>query len=292
MNETINTLYDWQQTTWQQIHQSRERLPHALLLHGQVGIGKLSFAYTLSQSLLCKSPTSDHHACGSCASCHWFSENSHPDFRELKPESADDSAETSSKKKTQKKQNITIAQVRDLTDFVNLTSHNEQGLRIILIQPVESLNTASANALLKMLEEPANNVIFILVSHQLQRVLPTILSRCHKVAMPPPTPAQSIAWLNTQGIDQAEAQLAYYANSPIQVVAQATHFETLESCWQLLAKGSQTLPTLLANKLISQSVESGIITLQKWLYDIASQQSTARVVEIYMVCVALLDFNA
>ena len=64
----------------------RESLPHALLLHGKQGIGKLEFARALAQSLLCESPESDI-GCGKCPACGWFSEGNHPDFRELLPES-------------------------------------------------------------------------------------------------------------------------------------------------------------------------------------------------------------
>lgn len=271
---TMSDLYDWQQSTWQQVQQSRERLPHAMLFYGQSGIGKVAFAKTLSQALLCKSPNAEGHACQTCNSCHWFKDESHPDFRILSPEEGSAEDATTGKKKTKKKQNITIGQVRELSDFVNLTSHNEQGYRIILIQPAETLNIAAANALLKMLEEPANNAIFILVSHQLQRLLPTILSRCHKIAMPMPTIDESIHWLNAQGVEHAKAQLAYYANSPMRVKDEAGHFAALQECWKLLAKGKQLEPALTANKLITRSVDAGLITFQKWLYDIVALKNT------------------
>jgi DNA polymerase-3 subunit delta' len=273
----MSNLYTWQKSTWQQVQQSRARLPHAILFYGQSGIGKVEFAKTLSQALLCKTPTPEGHACQTCNSCHWFKDEAHPDFRVLSPEEGSADEATSSKKKTKKKQNISIAQVRALSDFVNLTSHNEQGLRIILIQPAETLNVASANALLKMLEEPANNAIFILVSHQLQRLLPTILSRCHKIAMPMPTAEESVSWLTDQGVDHAKAQLAYYANSPMRVRDEAINFPALQACWQLLGKGKQLEPAVTANKLIAQSVDAGLITFQKWLYDIVALKNTGDV---------------
>lgn len=267
------TIYHWQQSIWQQLQQSSERLPHALLLYGQPGIGKLDFAKSLSQSLLCKSPQTDGKACGHCDSCHWFDDGSHPDFRDIHPEDEGDDTGTKKTKK-KKKKIITVQQVRGLSDFMNLTSHNDVGLRIILIQPAETMNVESANALLKMLEEPANNAMFILVSHQLPRLLPTITSRCHKIAMPVPNVTEASAWLKSEGVANAEAQLAYFANSPIQVKAQSDQFDGLKVCWQLLAKGDQAEPARIANKLVTGSVEQGIIILQKWLYDIVSIHST------------------
>ena len=71
----------------------RERLPHALLVHGPAGIGKVEFARALAAGLLCEAPR-DGLACGACASCHWFSQGNHPDYRELIPEAtAEDEAD-------------------------------------------------------------------------------------------------------------------------------------------------------------------------------------------------------
>jgi len=89
---------------------------------------------------------------------------------------------------------------------LSLSSHQNDGLRIVLIHPAEALNAASANALLKMLEEPMPDVLFILITHQLQRLLPTIISRCQKVKMPSPTEAEALAWLNMHEVSQAETQ--------------------------------------------------------------------------------------
>jgi DNA polymerase-3 subunit delta' len=274
-----NALYPWQQTLWQHLQQSRKRFPHAVLLHGRAGIGKYHFAKQLSQALLCTNVDAEGNACQQCSSCHWFNDDSHPDFRLLSPEqeSENDNETESVKKKTKKKNHISIAQVRGLSDFLNLTSHNQHGLRIILIQPAEALNQASANALLKMLEEPANNVVFILVAHQLQRLLPTILSRCHKIAMPMPTEAEAVQWLKAQGVENAQAQLAYYADCPIKVKEDAIFYPSLTEIWRLFAEGQGIEPAVAASKLVAQSAEFGIIAFQKWLYDIASMKSTGQI---------------
>lgn len=251
------------------------RLPHAILLQGRAGIGKYDFANALSQSLLCQSPQQDGHACGTCASCHWFSEETHPDFRLLTPEQegeAEGEAE-SVKKKNKKKSNISIAQVRDLNDFIHLSSHKAQGYKVIVIHPAETLNIASANALLKMLEEPASNVVFILVAHQTHQLLPTILSRCHKIAMPAPDVSVAIDWLSHQGVSQAEEKLAYFSNAPVLLVAQLeqkTHFEEI---WHALAQGSRLDPAQIASQLIGTQVEAGLSALQKWLYDLIALKS-------------------
>jgi DNA polymerase-3 subunit delta' len=268
-------LFPWQLSLFEQLNASRARLPHAILLHGRSGLGKLHFARVLSQSLLCLNPSAQGHACQRCASCHWFHDDAHPDLRTLSPEqeSEAESESESVKKKIKKKNHISILQVRDLSDFINLSSHNQKGLRIVLIHPAESLNVASANALLKMLEEPASNVIFILVAHQIHRLLPTILSRCHKIAMPIPDASTSLAWLNSQGIDKPQLPLAYFSDSPLHVIEQLDLYTHFDEVSRLLSNGRLIEPSVVSSKLISSSVESGITALQKWLFDLFSAVS-------------------
>lgn len=271
MSDLYN-LYPWQASLWQHLRVGRDTLHHALLMHGRAGIGKFNFALHLSKALLCSSPDDMGHACSNCASCHWFDDDSHPDFRLLSPEQASEGDdETALAKKTKKKTQISVAQIRELNDFLTLSSHQSKGLRIVLIHPAESLNQASANALLKMLEEPAAGVIFILVAHQLQRLLPTVISRCRKINMPIPTQDQSLAWLNMQGVCKDTAlQLAYLEGSPVKVLAEQSSFDVLPEIWNQLALGRKLEPHKVSPVVIADSVENGVIAVQKWLYDLVA----------------------
>lgn len=267
----FSEIYPWQSTVWARLNQDKQRLPHALLLHGRAGIGKYDFARSFSQALLCVNRATSEKACGVCASCNWFNDESHPDFRLLSPEQeteADD--ESLVTKKSKKKTQISVAQVRDLNDFLSLSSHRSNGLRIVLIHPAETLNVASANALLKVLEEPASGVVFILVAHQLQRLLPTIISRCQKISMPIPDEAEALAWLSEQGVQNAKQQLAYLEGSPIKVFAEQAQFNQLSEVWRFLSLGRKLEPHVVAPAVIATSVELGVIAIQKWLYDIAA----------------------
>ncbi len=267
----FNEIYPWQNKLWQNLSQGRQKLHHAFLMHGRTGIGKYDFALRFSQALLCPNTDESGHACNTCPSCHWFNDESHPDFRlvSTEQESGTDD-ESPAAKKTRKKTQISIAQIRELSDFLSLSSHQTSGLRIVLINPAEALNQASANALLKMLEEPAPGVIFILISHQLQRLLPTILSRCHKINMPVPDAAQAMAWLRMKGVKNPEQQLAYLEGSPIKVLTDQAQFNQLSDVWKHLALGHKIEPHAAAPILIASSVESGVIAIQKWLYDIVA----------------------
>ncbi|MGB4811109.1 MAG: DNA polymerase III subunit delta' [Methylophilaceae bacterium] len=269
--ENSNKLYPWQNEIWQRLNVDLTRLPHALLLYGRTGVGKYDFARHFSQSLLCVNKSTDGHACGKCESCHWFNDENHPDFRLLSPEQEEESAEEGlPAKKTKKKTQISVAQIRELSGFLSLTSHRSGGMRVVLIHPAESLNTASANALLKMLEEPAGGVVFVLVSHHIQRLLATITSRCQKINMPVPSEMQALAWLESLQVKNAKQQLAYSNGSPIQVLHAQTQFVQLAEVWKQLTLGPTMQASTLAPMVLVHSVEAGIVSLQKWLYDIVA----------------------
>ena len=182
-----SSVYPWQQADWQRLQQMRERLPHAILFHGAEGTGKVAFAERFAASLLCEQPLDNGHACGACESCGWFAQYGHPDYRRVRPDAletdggddaeADDSAAKKSSKTPSK--DIRIEQVRALAAFMNVSTHRS-GLRVVLLYPAEALNSASANALLKTLEEPPPDTVFLLVTDRIDRLLPTILSRCRK----------------------------------------------------------------------------------------------------------------
>ena len=79
--------FPWHREILSKLLSDRTRLAHALLVQGSAGIGKTEFARALAAGLLCESPRGGL-ACGQCASCHWFSQGNHPDFREIIPEAA------------------------------------------------------------------------------------------------------------------------------------------------------------------------------------------------------------
>ena len=249
----------------------RQRIPHALLLQGRSGIGKLDLAKNLSQSLLCQTPDTSGMACGVCASCGWFMQSNHPDYRLLTPVEEGDATEDepAAIKKSGKKNQISIDQVRELASFMELSSHHSSGPRIVLIYPAEALNPSSANALLKMLEEPPVGMMFILVSHQPQRLLPTIRSRCQKIDMPVPTHKVAMAWLNQQGIIDADERLTYAGGAPLGLLQGSDiNYTQLTELWQMLSKGAR-LDLYAATSICTKAgMEVAVLALQKWAYDL------------------------
>ncbi len=259
-------IYPWQQPVWQRIYQQKERMSHALLLHGRSGTGKLDFAQHLSQALLCSAPK-DSEACDVCPQCTWFKEGAHPDFKYITPEDAETS-EDAPKKKASKKTQISVDQIRQLIQALSLTNHGVSSLRVVLIHPAESLNTASANALLKVLEEPPNNTVFILVTHQIHRLLPTILSRCQSIAMPLPARDEAIAWLTNQKVASAAEALDYQGGAPLAALQAQQDVSVQSSVFHQLAKGAKLDGAVCAGLLLDQGMEHAITLLQKWMFDL------------------------
>lgn len=204
----------WLQPLWEGL--DFQKFPNAILLHGQSGIGKFAFAVELAKALLCES-SQGNKPCNQCEACHWFNTGNHPDFIALVPEThrkllpqadyeadeapkkgraaRDDSDGESSEKK--EKKNISIEETRSAIESLSIGSHRG-GNRVILIYPLEMLRSDSANTLLKSLEEPPANTIFILLADRVDRVLPTIRSRCRLLTAPRPNRTEGLAWLKDQ----------------------------------------------------------------------------------------------
>ncbi len=270
--------YPWQTGLWQRISEMRSRMPHALLLQGRSGIGKMDFAVRFAQSLLCDRPEPEQDVCGLCQSCNWFQQGNHPDFRLLEPGETDGGAdEPVAVSKPARKSQISVDQVRELADFLGLTSHRA-GLRVVLLHPAEALNIASANALLKMLEEPPPDVLFILVTYQPQRLLPTIRSRCHALDMPAPSRQAAEDWLVSKGISQVPQRLAYVGGAPLHALQEdAAEDKRRSDLLEMLALGAQLDPFVVAGACARTGMAEAMTMLQKWLYDLFSIRMTGQV---------------
>ncbi len=251
--------------------QRKNTLPHALLLRGRAGVGKFAFATELAHTLLCQQPQAT--ACGTCASCLWLKEETHPDFKLITPED-DSNSDKPTKKKTTKKTQISVDQIRQLYDYLSLSTHQVAGYRIILISPAEALNLASANALLKMLEEPPANTLFILVASQPQRLLPTIISRCQVIDFAVPEPAAALAWLQTQGVEDAEAALAYAGGAPLAALQMQAELADNVTLIQQLANGHQLDPSRAAPLFLAAGMERAVQVVQKWVFDLLNYKLT------------------
>ncbi len=194
-HQYFNQRLAWQQFHWQRIVTRFPKIPHAILLTGMQGSGKRIFADQLAAWLLCLNQQ-EQQACGECSSCQWLKANTHPSLLRISPE-------TDAKGKTS--QVIKIDQIRELMPFVQQTG---KGWRAIIIEPAEALNIAAANALLKTLEEPGEQVTLILVSDQSLQLSATIRSRLQQYKVGEVNLSDALDYVMTQaGIASEQASL-------------------------------------------------------------------------------------
>lgn len=279
-------IFEWQKPLWRQLFADTGNMPHAMLMAGPEGLGKLAFAQALAARLLCEQRNEadgpDGMACGHCSSCTWLASGNHPDFRLILPDESDDSGEegdeTSQLPGSARKPGqgpIRVNQIRALADFVFIGSHRH-GSRLAIIAPAESMHPAAANALLKVLEEPPAGVYFILVSSGWRRLIPTIRSRCRSIVFGRPDPVLAEQWLTAKGVKSAAELLRLTGGAPL-LAADWAEQGRLDSCkkaiealadkpvdpvvmavkWAALLKGTQGFG-------LPQLVE----TVQKWVFDL------------------------
>lgn len=143
----------------------KQQLPQSLLLVGPRHTGLFQFATRLMAVALCEG---EGKPCGQCPSCHWVKQGTHPDITHIRQEGSSAA--------------IKIDQVRDLQLTIYQTPQRGSH-RFVVIEPADKMNRSSANAVLKVLEEPPLHTVFILIAEQISSIPPTILSRCQKYSV-------------------------------------------------------------------------------------------------------------
>ena len=141
-------------------------MAHAYLLTGAKGLGKRTLALSLACTLFC---TEESKPCFHCAGCRQVLEGNNPDLLTLY---------------SRDNQSIKIDEVRQVINTLSRHSFGT-GYRVVLIEPVEKMTLQAQNCLLKSLEEPFSDVVFLLMTHELSATLGTIASRCSRVKLLP-----------------------------------------------------------------------------------------------------------
>jgi DNA polymerase-3 subunit delta' len=162
----------------------RGALHHAYLFAGPEGVGKGTTARLLAQAANCERQDGD--ACGACASCRKIARGVHPDV--LLVERERDMARAGRwepKGGRTPSRDIVVDQIRDLVDRRLSLRRFEGRRRVVIVDPADAMNPQAQNAILKTLEEPPPDTTLVLVSGSADALLPTVRSRCLRLAFAP-----------------------------------------------------------------------------------------------------------
>jgi DNA polymerase III subunit delta' len=222
-----------------------DRLPHALLMLASPGSGGLPLALAFTQYVLCTDRTPEHSACGTCAACQKVSKWVHPDVHFSYPTVGSKVISTHFLKEWRaalaqnaylnvnqwleklgaenKQGNIPVAECSDILRKLSLKTF--EGKYKILVMWLPEFLGKEGNRLLKLIEEPPENTLFILVAENAELILNTVLSRCQLVKLAPLTDAEIADALSARAGVSAEkalatAQLSYGNFNMAQVLVQ------------------------------------------------------------------------
>lgn len=217
------------------------RLPHALLFAGPEGSGKLPMALALANRLLCQQPTPEGEPCGKCRGCSMASKLAHPDLHISYPVIRSASASATQVVSTQyvdqwreqvadspyfslqqwlrrigvenQQSLINVAEANRLIGELSRVS-SQGGYRVVIIWEADRMNEATANKMLKILEEPPSQTVFILTTSHPERLLATILSRTQRIDFPPIAAADMAPALqNLAGLQEEDAAMVARASA-------------------------------------------------------------------------------
>ena len=242
-NDVIAQVYPWQKNVWDTLTGRFPKMGHGLLFYGKKGCGKDAFAQYFLAWILCQNRQLKNQPCGECGSCQWLKSDTHPNYVHI-------TTDEDNKKQNAK---IKIDKIRDLQPFVQQTV---DGWRVVVIEPAEALNTASANALLKTLEEPGDRTVIILLAEHYLKLPATIRSRLQHFALDRISAEQAEAYLQ-QNLPDADLQMQQLLmNLSNQMPLQAIELARSEwinlrqdfvNDWQKLVK-QKNMPMAIATK--------------------------------------------
>lgn len=308
MSKFTPIIHPWNQDIWQSLTLEPERSNHALLFNGDAGLGKRDLAFALAHFVL-----TDTHSQSEAL----FNGGSHPDLHVLMPECeikenllgsfAKRYIETHSGKP---KKTISIEQVRRLSQSLATHPHISTH-RLILIFYAETMNRSASNALLKSLEEPPANTLFLVVSDELSKLAKTIRSRCSLINFRQPEFASAKAWLELNGTLPAsdiDTYLSMSNNQPLEAIrlfednylgALKSVFTDVNNLWMRKAEVTQVaknwhdlgssksvdilqkLATDLLRSSLTESPNSVFFPVQQsWVSSVSAKFSNAKIMAL------------
>ena len=272
---------DYSLPAWQQknadsllVYLQHLRIPQALLLIGEAGLGIRQLTEHFIFNLLCDCTKEKGVFCGQCIHCRLLIAGTHPDVLTITP--------------AENKNSISVDQIRQLIEQLNLKPQFE-GYRVVIINPADTLNLNAANAFLKYLEEPTERTLLILITDKPSKLPITISSRCQKITLLKPDEETTCTWLQKQQ-PQFEAEtikvlVRLAQNTPYLALsfAQNNTLALRNECfnnWQALAK-HQIHPLIIAETWHKLPETNLLFWIGSWLTDILKCRFNTKAENLY-----------
>ncbi|MBN8569220.1 MAG: AAA family ATPase [Ignavibacteria bacterium] len=290
---------------------SSGRVSHSYIFYGKSGIGKDAAAIEIAKYLNCENPDIERGACDKCKSCKDVQslksmllkfitalptgkdddENSvlqsleKADYENYLSEIEIKSENPYHKISLEKANFIRISSIREIKDLIYLTGSDNR-TKVFLISDADNMNPQSANALLKILEEPPKNSLLILTTSKLNSLLPTIIGRCQKIHFDSISKENVIKYIKTLQPEFSESQLNFYAELADGSVSKAQNilhgsYDELRKKVLVLLRNLVTMNTIKAGfdidfvtgKKDKERVRQFLILMQIWIRDVLYKRS-------------------
>lgn len=225
------------------------KLSHAYLLSGSIGMPLKDVAIYLAKSILCDNP--NPLACNSCITCMRIDEGNYPDVMVFDGENA----------------KIKKGDIEKITSSFDKTALEEKGIMIYVLHLVETMTPIAVNSLLKFLEEPGRNIFAFLTTENESKILPTIISRTQVLRFREIDRQKIIKDAENMGVFEEDAQILsgfYNDASTIKEISESKDYEIAK---QALKDQLQALTT---------SIDEAVFVCQKSVIPALKQQSVAR----------------
>ena len=251
------SIYPWQKNSWDLLFLNKAKMPHAFIFYGPQTFEINSFVSELIKSILCSKPSLDNFACNLCQNCLWGEAN-HPDLKIVDNDLDKDQSDNI----------INVSNVRKIKKFLELTSHQLNGKKIVVLYNAEKLTIAASNALLKTIEEPSSGCLIILTTNDLANILPTVTSRCRLVSFPKPSSKEAKEVLEKTNNSDLIQNLKLYNNSPLELINDKDMLLNINTILIELKKGKEIDLMKINNIWVDNGLVWVVNLLQKWSYEL------------------------
>jgi DNA polymerase-3 subunit delta' len=236
----------------------KDRMTHAYLFEGMKGTGKRETGLLLARSLFCLSPIDGYRPCDQCINCKRIDSGNHPDIHIVEPDG-----------QSIKKQQISLLQ----HEFSKTGVESNQKLYMII--HADRMTTNAANSLLKFLEEPHAQTFAILMTEQVQRILPTILSRCQTLSFKPLPESFFIQKLLEAGVKEQNAPMIAQLTNNLEEGLELNSDEWFAQAQKIVVK--------LYVILMKHSLEALVFLQEEWFVHFKEKEQIDRGLDLFLL---------